>query len=113
MCDGRVLELARGQRLADDLKRQGAADRVMFAVVYDNRDLSFADLCSFWHRTRVVEGCFHAWTYQQLLAIAGSTMTGVPGWRTFLSERYGITAIGATSAEATPSSVLADERRSA
>jgi len=113
VCDGRVPELARGQRVADDLERQGAADRVMFAVVYDNRDLSFADLCSFWHHTRVVQGCFHAWTYQQLLAIAASTMAGVPDWRTFLSERYGITAIGVRSAEATPFTALADERRSA
>jgi hypothetical protein len=113
VCDVRVPYLAHGQRLADDLERNSAVDRAVFAVVYDNRDVSFADLCAFWHRTRAGDGRFHAWTYQQMLALAGSTMGSAPGWRTFLARRYGITAIGSRAAHARAPEVRCDGRRSA
>ena len=113
VCDVRVPELARGQRLAEHLERRGTAERVALAVVYDNRDVSLADLCTFWRGTRAVDDRFHAWTYQQLLAMAGSMMADVPGWRAFLSHRYGITAIGAVRPHAAASTGVSDQCRSA
>jgi hypothetical protein len=112
-CDRLLPDLARAQRLAEDLERRNPANRVMFAVVYDNRDLSYAEICDFWCRTQPANGRFYAWTYQQLLGLAASTTAVVPGWRTFLAQRYGITGIGACSSAAEPCDVFSDERKPA
>ena len=113
VCDARLPILAHGQRLAADLERKCAADQAVFAVIHDNRDVSFADLCAFWRHTRAGSGRFHAWTYQQVLALAGPLTAEVSGWRTFLARRYGIYAIGSQEGHFRPSAVREGERRTA
>ncbi len=111
--EGGLAALKRAQRLADDLEAQGIVDRAVFAVVHDNRDLSLAEVCGFWHGLRDVDGRFQAWTYQQMLALAGSMLPDMPGWRSFLRDRYGIAAIGAHKSPAEDTGALVRERRSA
>jgi hypothetical protein len=111
--DLRLAALGRAQRLVDDLERQRIVDRAVFAVIYDNRDLSLAEACGVWHRMRDRDGRFHAWSYQQVLALSGSMLPDIPGWRSFLRDRYGIVAIGARSSSAQTAAPSECERRSA